>query len=85
MRTVAMVSTTASILADRGGATMGDCQLRRPGCAATGSGSTVVRVLWTEDGRAIQVCPTCRDAQVSSGLWMLQQQPRPRWADAPER
>ncbi len=80
MGTVATDSKVASILADRGGATVGDCQIRLAGCASlAGVGSAVVRVLWTEDGRAIQVCPMCRDAQVNSGLWTLQQRPRVGW------
>lgn len=82
MGTVAKVSAITSSLAHRGGATMGDWQLRWPGGAATGCVSMVVRVLWSESGRAIQVCPTCRDAQGSSGLWTLQLRPQVRWADA---
>lgn len=80
MGTVAMGSNVASILQDRGGATVGDCQIRLAGCPSlAGAGSAVVRVLWTEDGRAIRVCPMCRDAQVKAGLWTLQQRPRVAW------
>jgi hypothetical protein len=70
-----------NILEDRGGVTMGDCQVRLAICVGLGrAGSSVVRVLWAEDGRPIRVCSACREAQESSGAWQLQQRPRRVWA-----
>jgi hypothetical protein len=67
---------------DRGGVTMGDCQVRLAACVAQGrNGSSVVRVLWAEDGRQIRVCSACSEAQVVAGAWLLRQRPRSGWVE----
>lgn len=82
MGTLAKGTVTAHILDDRGGVTMGDCQVRLAGCQAMGrSAASVVRVLWMQDGRPIRVCSACREAKVGSGSWLVRQQPRRAWVD----
>lgn len=82
MGTLSKGTVATDILDDRGGVTMGDCEVQLAGCQAVGrNASSVVRVLWMADGRSIRVCSACREAQVGSGSWLVRQQPRRDWVD----
>lgn len=74
-----MNDAVALILEDRGGVTVGGCQVRAASCTAQDPvDRVVVRVLVCQNGRPIQVCAACRDALVANGTWQLLRRPRGR-------
>ncbi|HNN95609.1 MAG TPA: hypothetical protein PKI03_25195 [Pseudomonadota bacterium] len=80
-----MNDAIALIMEDRGGVTVGTCQIRAEACvASSGVDRVVVRVLIGQSGRQILVCSACRDALVANGTWAMQMRPRSRGAELPE-
>lgn len=80
-----MNDAVALIMEDRGGVTVGTCQVRAASCTARGiTDRVVVRVLISQSGRPILVCSACRDALVENGTWQMRQLPRSRPIDPPD-
>jgi hypothetical protein len=74
-----MNDAVALIMEDRGGVTVGACQVRAGCCTAPNPvDRVVVRVLIGQSGRPIHVCSACRDSLVANGTWQMLQRPRGR-------